>query len=184
MKKTLKFLLALVMVLGVALTFNTNEVKAEEQETIEYDLNVAEWEGQPDGLYEYSFDKENWSTEHTWNLVVGEEYTVWVRRPSGETNPVNFIALPVTNDNKDGKDGNIDSEKTETLEETTSEKATEEITSAEETSASEAETTQQETKEQGSSFTTVLYFLLIIVFVFLVGGIAFMLLKNNKNEKK
>lgn len=180
MKKTLKLLLAMIMVLGMVFTININGVKAEEQETCEYDLDMAYWDGNPDAEYEYSFDKVNWSTEHTWNLVVGEEYTVWVRRPSGKINPVNFIALPAASDVKDGKEGNIDSEKTETIEETTSENSSEKIASAEETSVSEAETTQHEPKEQGNGFTTVL----IIVIVFLTGGIAFMLLKNNKKDKK
>lgn len=76
-------------------------VKAEEKETTTYSYDYSEYNGGDPNDYQYSFDKENWTSERSWEVEVGKMYKLYVKCPDGSVGLVCTFVPEAENENNE-----------------------------------------------------------------------------------
>jgi major membrane immunogen (membrane-anchored lipoprotein) len=141
-------------------------VKAEEKETTTYSFDFSQYNGGSPDDYQYSFDKENWTSERTWEVEVGKMYKLYVKYPDG------YIALISTfvpeADNKIEESTSVGEDNQLEIKESTG--ATQETEAVSETEiTTDVDNNSEQAEEKGWSPVVFVLIILIVVFACVLG---------------
>lgn len=88
--KTRKMMLCVAAMLFV-LSMPAHAAGQEEPEMTTYSFDFSLFVGGDPDDYEYSFDKENWTKDRTWEVEVGKDYELYVKYPDGNVGLISFF---------------------------------------------------------------------------------------------
>lgn len=190
MRKMMLCLAAMLFVLSMP-------VHAEEPEMTTYSFDLSQFVGGNPDDYEYSFDKENWTKERTWEVEVGKDYELYVKYPDGNVGLITFFKggdISPMGENPGAGSGTSEPKETEPTESTepaeTKEKdkedkagnAKKEEDSIKETGAAAGEDAEPAEENQEGFLKVVFVVLLIAVVVLFGGGFLFLRSRNKTNK--